>query len=250
MIPPGGKGKVRLEVNLTGYKGRVSKTSTLECNDPNVRRWQLAMYGTVKAFIDVHPNSTVSFRGSSERLEPKTVDLVASSIPFHITEIQTNLEGKVAQELEIVEEGMRYRLKISNLVKQGDYTGSMWLHTDLPQKPYVMIRVNGSVEGELSVNPKTLFIGRMSARQPVKSGSVLVIGNSGKPFKITRLTHDAKFIAVSQQALADKNGYRLEITPKVDSVSPGTRKQTALTIETDLAPEATQEVMIQLVNTQ
>lgn len=222
----------------------------LECNDPNLRRRQLVMYGTVKAFIDVHPNSTVSFRGSAERLEPKTVELVGSSIPFHITKVQTNLDGRVAHELETVEEGMRYRFTVSNLVKQGDYSGSLWLHTDLPEKPYVMVRVNGSVDGEISVNPKTLFIGKMSARQPIKSGNVLVIGNSGKPFKIIRLTHDEKFIAVTQQALADKNGYRLEITPKFESVSPGARKQTALAIETDLAPEAKQEVMIQIMNTQ
>jgi hypothetical protein len=248
VIPPGGKGKVRLELNLTGYKGRVSKTSTLECNDPSEQRWKLVMQGTVKAFIEISPSSSVSFRGRAEKLEPKTIELVGSSLPFHITGIQSNLEGRVAHELETIEEGKKYRLKLSNLLKQGDYNDSLWLHTDLPQKPYVMVRVIGAVEGEISVNPKTLFIGKMSAKQPVRSGSVLVIGSSGKPFKITKLTHDERFIAVTQTSLTDQNGYRLEITPKLEKLSPGARQQTVISIETDLVPEGRSEVLIHVLN--
>ncbi len=250
MVPPGGKGKVRLELNLTGYKGRVSKTSTLECNDPSEQRWKLVMHGTVKTFIEVSPSNTVIFRGRAEKLEPKTIELAASSLPFHITGIQSKLDGRVAHELETVEEGMRYRLKLSNLLKEGEYSDSLWLHTDLPQKPYIMIRINGSVEGEISVNPKTLFIGRMSARQPLRSASVLVIGNTGKPFKITRLTYDETFIAVAQHSLADKNGYRLEIMPKLENLSPGTRQKTVLSVETDLNPGGKQEVTIQVMSSE
>jgi hypothetical protein len=248
VIPPGGKGKVRLDLNLTGYKGRVSKTSTLECNDPSQQSWKLVMHGTVKSFIEVRPGSSVSFRGRADRLEPKTIELVGSSLPFHITGIQSNLDGRVAHELETVEQGKRYRLKLSNLIKQGEYSDSLWLHTDLVQKPYVMIRITGSVEGEISVNPKTLFLGRTSAQQSVRPGSVLVIGNSGKPFKITRLTHDEKFVAVSQQPLTDRNGFRLEIMPKLENLSPGARQRTVITIETDLVPGEKNEVVIQLLN--
>ncbi len=237
-----------MELNLTGYKGRVSKTSTLECNDPSQQRWKLVMHGTVKTFIEVSPSNTVIFRGRAEKLEPKTIELAASSLPFHVTGIQSKLDGRVAHELETVEEGMRYRLKLSNLLKEGDYSDSLWIHTDLPQKPYVMIRINGSVEGEISVNPKTLFIGKMSAQQSVRSASVLVIGNTGKPFKITRLSYDEKFIAVAQHPIADKNGYRLEITPNLENLPPGSRRQTVLSIETDLTPGFKQEVTIQVMS--
>lgn len=233
-----------------GYKGSVKKTTTVKCNDPQTPQLQLVMRGTVRTLIDVLPGNTISFRGSAVSLDTKTIDLVGGALPFHIKNIKTDLEGRVAHELESVEDGRRYRLKVSNLLKQGDYRGSLWLQTDLPQKPDVIIRITGAVEGEISITPKTLFIGKMSAQQPVKSGSVLVIGNSGKPFKITKMAHDGKFVAVSQHPLADKNGYRLEITPKLENLSPGARQQTLLTIETDLAPEGKQEVVIQLMNVQ
>lgn len=233
-----------------GYKGSVKKTTTVKCNDTRTPQMQLVMEGNVRTLIDVLPGNTLSFRGRAEGLERKTIDLVGSVMPYHIRKIQSNLEGRVAHELETVEEGKRYRLKVSNLIQQGDYSGSLWLQTDLPQKPDIMIRITGAVEGDVTVNPKTLFIGKMSAQQPVRSGNVLVIGNSGKPFKITRLTHDEKIIAVTQHPLADKNGYRLEITPKLENLSPGARQQTVLSIETDLTPEGKNEVLIQIINTQ
>jgi hypothetical protein len=250
VIPPGGRGKISLEVHLLGYKGDVKKTTTVKCNDSRTPQLQLVMRGTVRTLVDVLPGNTISFRGSAESLTTKTIDLVGGALPFHIRNIKTDLEGRVAHELETVEDGKKYRLKVSNLIQQGDYSGSLWLQTDLPQKPDVMIRITGAVEGEISVNPKTLFIGKMSPQQPVRSGSVLVIGNGGKPFKITNLNHDEKILAVTQHPLADKIGYRLEIAPKIENLTPGSRQQTVLTIETDLVPEGKNEVLIQLLNAQ
>ncbi len=232
-----------------GYKGSVKKTTTVNCNDPQTPQIQLVMQGNVRTLIDVLPANTLSFRGGrAEGLDSRTIDLVGSAVPFHIRKIQSNLEGRVAHELETVEDGKKYRLKVSNLIQQGEYSGSLWLQTDLPQKPDVMIRITGAVEGEISVNPKTLFIGKMSPQQPVRSGSVLVISNSGRPFKITNVNHDDKILAITQHPLADKNGYRLEITPKIENLPPGSRQQTVLTIETDLVPGGRNEVLIQLLN--
>jgi hypothetical protein len=237
-------------VQLVGYKGSVKKTTTVKCNDPEMPQWQLVMQGNVRTLIDVLPGNTLIFRGRAEGLESKTIDLVGSAVPFHIRKIQSNLEGRVAHELETVEEGKRYRLKVSSLVRQGDYSGSLWLQTDLPQKPDIMIRITGAVEGEVTVSPKTLFIGKMSALQPARSGTVLVIGNSGKPFKITKLQYDEKLASVTQHPLTDQNGYRLEIASKLEGLSQGARQQTVLSIETDLEPEGRSEVVIQVFNAQ
>jgi hypothetical protein len=84
----------------------------------------------------------------------------------------------------------------------------------------------------------------------VRSGEVLVVANSNKPFKITRLTFDEKLLQVTQQPLKDKSGYRLEVRSRLENLSPGARQQTALAIETDLAPEGKNEVLIQLLNSQ
>ena len=248
-IPAGGTGKIRLEVNLSGYKGKVRKITTVTCNDPHRPQLELVMQGTVRTLIDVLPANTLVFRGRAEKLDPKAIELVGGPFPFHITRIQSNLEGRVAHELETVEEGKRYRLKVSNLVHEGDYSGALWLHTDLPQKPYVMVRVTGAVEGEISVSPKTLFIGRLSTHQGVRSGSVLVIGTRGKPFTLTRLDHDESMVAVTQTHLPEQNGYRLEVKPKVENLSPGDRRQTVISIETDLTPGQRHDVTIHIMNT-
>jgi hypothetical protein len=76
-----------------------------------------------------------------------------------------------------VEDGNQYHLKITNRVKQGSHGGFVKLHTDLARKRDVAIRVVGSIEGEVPVNPKNVSVGKLSAQQPARRGEVQVISN-------------------------------------------------------------------------
>ncbi len=149
----------------------------------------MALSGRVIALIDVRPTDMVSFRGMAERLRESIIELVGESRPFHITGIENSAEGKVSHKLETIEDGKHYRLKLTNLVKEGSYAGYITLHSDLPQKSEIKIRVNGIIEGPISVNPKTLILGKLADRQPVRSGKVMVVSNNNRPFKITKITH-------------------------------------------------------------
>ena len=177
----------------------MRKTATVHCSDPQRAQVLLAMQGTVQTLIDVRPGNFVSFRGMADKLGEKTIELVGSAEPFHIAKTNTNLENKIAHQLETLKDGKHYRLKISNLVKNGSYNGFIRLHTDLAQNSEIMIRVNGSIEGEISVNPKALFIGKLSGEQPLRSGRVTVVTNSNRPLMITGLTYDEKILHVTQQ---------------------------------------------------
>ena len=249
-IPPGGEGKITLKANLKGYKGNVRKTATVYCDDPRASPIKLALQGNVRALIEIRPAETVSFRGMADKVEERAIELVGGSKPFHITKVETNLENKIAYRMETGEDGKQYRLMLSNIVKQGSYNGFIKLHTDLAQKSELNIRVSGSIEGEIAVSPKTLLIGKLGALQPARTGKILVASNSGKPFKITQLAHDENLIQVAQIPLPNQNGFTLEITPKLETIPPGARQQTTLTIETDVPTEAKQEVQIQLFNSQ
>jgi len=249
-IPPGGKGKIALVLDLTGYKGNIKKVSSVQCNDPSTPQIKLTLQGKVSTFIDILPDKTVLFRGHAASIAPKTIEVIGKKAPFHITDILSDLEGRVSHELKTTQEGRSYQLTLTNLLHSGDYAGHFWVKTDLPQREYVVIQVSGSIEGEISLKPKTLIIGKLSAQQPVRLGEVQVVANSGKPFKITRLTYDEKLLEVMQHPLTDKVGYRLEIKPKMVSAPQGAQERTTLSVETDLAPEGKQEVMIQLMSSQ
>ena len=219
-------------------------------NDPQNQRTMLVLQGTVKALIEIQPAGNIAFRGMADQLEEKTIDLVGSKQRFTIQKVESNLEDKIRYKLETVEEGKHYRLKVANLLKQGNYNGFIKCYTDVPEKPEIMIRINGFIEGDVTVKPLMVLIGKMAAQQPVRTGKVLVVSNRNKPFQIKKLTYDEKLIEVKQEPLPKEPGFSLEITPKMEGLPTGAggRQQTTLTIQTDVQSDEPQQVQIHIIN--
>ncbi len=248
-IPPGGTGKINLKVNLKGFQGDIKKRATVFSNDPQNPALILAIQGIVKTYIDVRPNTNITFRGMPDQVAECVVELVSNGQPFHIMKIETNLEGNIAYSIETVEEGKQYKVKIANKIRQGNYSGFVKCITDIPQKPDVLVRVSALIEGDISVKPQTILVGKLAAQQPERSGKIAVVSNRNKPFHITKLTYDETMISVTQHPLPNNEpGYSLEIVPKLENVPPGARRQISLTVETDVEPREKQEVQIHVFN--
>ena len=207
------------------------------------------MEGTVKLLIEVLPEKMVYFQGVAGDLAEKTIDLVTTSKAFHIRKVDDDLGNKVSYRLETLEDGKHYRLIIANsTLNLGSYRGSITLHTDFAEKPELTVWVNGFIEGEIGIRPKSLVVGRLSPDQGIISGKVLVVDNKKKAFKISKCTYDERVIAVRQEPLPDARGFSLEVTPKMENIPPGSRVQTLLTVETDVVSEGKQEVQVQAIN--
>jgi hypothetical protein len=219
-------------------------------NDPQNSRATLVLQGNVKSLIEVRPATNIAFRGMAEQLTEKTVDLVSTSQPFRIQKVESNLQDRIRYEMETVEEGKHYRLKVANLMKQGNYNGFIKCQTDVSEKPEILIRISGYIEGEVSVKPLTVLVGKMAPQQPVRTGKVMVVSNRNKPFNIQKLTYDEKIITVKQEPLPKEPGFSLEITPKMENLTGTDRNQTSLTIQTDVNPEEPIKVQIHIINTQ
>jgi len=246
-IRPGGEGRIHLKLHLKGFQGSVKKTATVFTNDPKESRAVLVLQGTIKAIVEIRPSANVSFRGMTEQLTENTIDLKAGSQSFHIQKLESNLEDKVSYRLETVEDGKHYRLIIANRLKQGAYAGFVKCLTDIPQKPEILIRVNGFIEGDIAVRPTTVLVGKLAAEQPVRMGKVLVAGNHKKPFKIQQLIYDEKLLRIEQQPQENGTAINLEITPLLDNVPNGGREQTMLSIVTDAAPDEKYEVQVHVL---
>jgi hypothetical protein len=239
---------VTLKLELRGFQGYVKKTATVQSDSPDNPRITLIVQGNVKALIEVRPEKTVYFQGMAEQLGDKSIEILSTSSVFHIQKMKDSLEKNAACRLETVEDGKHYRLRISNLLKQGSYRGAITLYTDLAAKPEVTVWVSGFIEGDIGVRPNTLVLGQLAADQPILSGKVLVVSNRNKPFRIIRCAYDEKIINVKQEPVPDGTGFSLEVTPNMKSIPSGGRLQTTLTIETDVASEGKHEVQVQLLN--
>ncbi len=230
--------------------GPVKKTSTAFTNDPQNPQVKLVMQGTVKGLIEVRPGNVVSFRGMADQMGEREVEIISLSSPFRIQRLESTLEDKITHKVETVTDGKHYRLKVSNLAKQGSYSGVIKIITDHPQKPDIIVRVVGSVEGEIAVKPPTVLVGKLAMQQPVRVQTVRVINNRNKPFNITDLIYDRKLITVTQQPLPKDQGFSLEISPILENIPTGSRQQTSVGIKTDVSPAEDQEVKVLIINTQ
>jgi len=247
-IPAQGEGKVRMKVSLKNYVGKVDKKATIQSNDPQTPEVIVRMIGTVLPIIDVKPSPGILFRGMADLVSETVLDLRASTAPFHITGSDTNIAANINYSLETVVDGKQYRLKVSNKLRQGTYGGFIKLDTDLAQKPDVVIRVSGFIDGEISVKPQNILIGKLSANQPERLGRITVTSNRNKPFDITGLTYDQDLMSISREPSEDQAGFILVVKPKLDGVRVGARKQSSLIIETDLNPNEKIEVLVHLFN--
>lgn len=238
-----------MKVNLTGYQGNVKKSAVVHSNDPLNPKTMVALQGVVKTFIDVQPSPHIAFRGTAENVSPASVDLVAATgQTFRVLDVESNLQGKVGYELETVREGNHYRLKVVNRLDQGNYSGYLKVRTDQPQKPEIMLRVSGFIEGEVRVQPQTLMVGRMGPQQPARTGKVRVTNNRQKPFKITKITYDRDLLEVVEEPVPNEPAYSLEIRPRIDKLAVGERRQTVVTIETDAKPSEKYEIQVHVMN--
>lgn len=142
VIPPGGEGKVTLNVDLKGYQGKVWKDATVISNDLRQPSFQITLQGQVRPHIELRPGSFVQFSPAVQSAEEKTVDLMATGQDFRVLKIENNLKEKISAQLETVVPGKHYRLKIANLQREGSYSGVIKVSTDHPKKPEVQIRIS------------------------------------------------------------------------------------------------------------
>ena len=236
---------------MKGFSGHIHKSASVFSNDPDDPRITLVIKGKITSLVEIKPSSTLLFRGRADQLVQKSVDVVATSKPFQITKVDSNLDDKITYQVKTIEAGKQYKLNVKNQAKEGSYRGYIKISTDMAQRPEVLIHVAGNIEGAISIRPQSIMVGKLRPDQPARSAKVLVISNLNKAFEITNMTYDHKFIDVSKQPLPQgKTGYSLEIVPKLENLPSGTKpmqQKVKLVIETSAEPQLKQEVKVYLI---
>jgi len=142
VIPPGGEGKVTLNVTLKGFQGKVWKDATIMSNDLRQPSFQIMLQGQVRPHIELRPGSFVQFSPAAQSADEKTVDLLATGQDFKVLKVENYLKEKISAQLETVVPGKHFRLKIALLQREGSYSGVIKCSTDHPKKPEVQIRIS------------------------------------------------------------------------------------------------------------
>ena len=121
----------------------MSKSISVESNDPKKKREQLTIEASIIPLIRLMPSSSVILRGKQG--ETKSVDLAISTgldKPLEIEPVKFTLEGKVSYSLEEVEKGKQYRITFKNNPDvSGNFDGGLRLSTNYKEKPKIDIRI-------------------------------------------------------------------------------------------------------------
>ena len=145
-IPPGGEGKIKLQVTTKGYQGSVQKSAKVYHNDPNTENLVLTLKAHVK--VPIHLSSRyVRLYGKEGQSITRVVDIKAElDKPLKINPIEFNLKDKLSYTIEEIEKGKKYRIKFKSIPGPPQtYTGFLKLKTNYPEKPELTVRIRGRI---------------------------------------------------------------------------------------------------------
>ena len=240
-IPPGGVGQVTLQVNTSGFQGKVTKSARVNTNDPEHRNSKVYLAIDVRAHIIVEPGPRILLQGIVGDDIQKVVHIrSAENQPFEITRIDTNLRSVIDYKLSRKDENSPYTLRVtSKAAEQKTVSGFLTLHTNYPKKKVLKLSVHLRVKPEIQVWPN-----RVDFYEEAKPGSkkqeskrfIIVMNNRGKNFKIKELNYNKDYFQVHSLAKNDNpaSRYQFEVAPSVDKLPAGRLElQDTLTIRTD-----------------
>ena len=130
-IPPGGEGKITLQVKTTGYQGKITRGAKVYSNDPRSQIETISIGVFVRVSIRVSPRS-VNFRGEAGQIFTKTVHIRSGlKKPLSLEPANFDLDKKVQYRIEPIQEGKNFRVVFTNIPgSAGTYRGFLKLKTN------------------------------------------------------------------------------------------------------------------------
>ena len=253
-IPPGGVGKITLQVKTKGFQGRMTKSAEVYSNDPNQRTTKIYMSINVRSHIIVEPAPRIFLSGIvGEELRRVVHIRAADEQPLEITSVTTNLDSAMKYELNRRENGGQYELVvgIKSSVSQVS-SGFLQLSTNHPVKKELKLPVIIRIMPELEIRPRMLTFGRRS--RAAEGGKHLkrllsVVNKRGNPFRVLGLYYNEEYFEVRPIGAIDEpsSNHQFEVVLLTERLPPGgTGLADTLIIRTDLAQAAELEVPVRI----
>ena len=147
VIPPGGRGKITLSIDSRRVSGPFNKRSVVWSDDPQKPSVALYLKGTVEHLILLEPGGYLGLWGAIGKTPPAQLKILNNNPrPLKITGIDSDLLGHIRWELKEIEAGNVYQLEVEDISPQaGEYSGHLFIRTDHPQKPELVIIIQGGI---------------------------------------------------------------------------------------------------------
>jgi len=207
-IPPGGEGRVVLQVRTKGYQGPIKKTGVVITDDPRNESITLALKAEVKVPIFISSRH-VYLSAPVGQTATRQVELKGElDQPLTLEPAAFDLEGKVAYEIEELEQGKHYRVTFRTLGVEADsFMGALTLKTSYADMPEVQMRIRGVIgipgphqRPSTPISLSRRFVHLVGGAGQPASQSVEIKAESSAPLTLT----------VAEYSLEGKVDYRIE----------------------------------------
>ena len=148
-IPPGGEGKITIEIDTSGNGGKkLKKNISIDTNDPHHQKLTLTVTGVVEKLVTIKPKWVRLNGPAGQPIRVSVTIIPDEKYQFKIYEIKAK-NGKLIR-YSLSEDkspnGLRYLLTVENLKKEkGQYRDTIYLKTTSKYRPVININVYGNI---------------------------------------------------------------------------------------------------------
>jgi hypothetical protein len=250
VIKPGETGKVTAHVDTTAFAGPISKSVTLETNDPNTPTAQLTLHAIVKPYVEAYPAGFVRFNLLQGDADSQTVTLYSEEDdPFEIKSIEVpgdyvkatfaKVEKKEDLAPNVGKAGQnQYRINITvggPDAKVGPLADKIRVITNSKHQPEYSISISGVVRPTFRVDPTGVNFGEIAPSDSAATRSILLHSNDTKTpekFSVTKAESSIPGVVTSVKPGAQKGDYEVTLQLAKDA-KPGDIDGTVKIFTTD-----------------
>lgn len=237
IIKPGQTGKVTAHVDTANFAGPISKSVTLETNDPNAPTAQVTISAVVKPYVDAYPAGFVRFNMLQGDVETQTVTLYSEEEePLEIVNIESpqswiKVTPRKAEGADAVPNIGRkgqaqYKLDVAvggTDAKVGPLAEKIRIVTNSKHQPEYTISVAGVVRPTFRVEPTAVNFGEVTFNDTAATRTILLRSNNLKTpevFVVNKVESGVEGVTAAVKPTDKKGEYELTLQVAKDA-KPG-----------------------------
>ena len=237
IIKPGATGKVTANVDTTNFAGPISKSVTLETNDPNTPTAQVTISAIVKPYVEAYPAGFVRFNLLQGENETQTVTLYSEEdAPLEIVKIEApqpwiKVTPRKSEGPDLVANlgragQVQYKLDINvggTDAKVGPLAEKIKITTNSKHQPEYFLSVSGIVRPTFRVEPSAINFGEVSAADAAATRTVLFRSNNLKApesFVVSKVNSTIAGVTAALKPTDKKGEYEVTLQVAKDA-KPG-----------------------------
>ena len=241
-VAPGGSGSIDVTFDSKFKKGPVTKTITVNSNDPDSPQTTLVLEGTIRTFVEFDPQFVNLGNGlnKGQGAESKFRIWRTDGQSFQIQKLQSDNRSVTATSAPFEDggrKGYEITVKLATDAPAARYSGAITVGTDIEKAPDTSVRYFASVRSDITINPKYAVLGNVQPGQEVVK--TLSIQNApdpaGQQLQITKVSTEVPGLRVALKTVEEGFQYELQVTLGKDAPKGSVRGN--IELETNLKDE-------------